>query len=279
MNGLIKLPAYPFSGRELFGEVRRLLEKKMQIKLTVRRLSKMLGMPTSTIHYWLEAYPHPQLIGFMSLLERLSPLERYAFVDEHSRIRPSFTHKCVVDNPASRTHVFALLRKKTGLTLICRGGSSSQRFILSAFANCDAAIDGAHKEVLGIDLHRPTDYLPIDGLHYIDGTSGLNAVRAAVNQVWPKIITSKCSLLLFNRLWSALPEMRLDILRLAHTRHVVLADIEFPGPADLRNIRAEVHQLTISEKYDGSRQIRLTFRRLKFKKLGKGALSRRKSVQ
>lgn len=278
-NGLIKLPAYPVSGRELFGEVRRLLEKELQGKLTVRRLSKMLGMPASTIHYWLESCAHPHLIGFMSLLERLSPFERYAFIDTHCRLRPSFTHPWMVDNPASRTHVFTVLRKKAGLTLISRGVESSQRFILSAFGNCYATIDGAHKEVWGIDLRRPTDYLPIDSLYYLDGTSSLDAVRASVNKIWPKIITSKASLILFNRLWSALPEVRADILRLAQNRHVVLADIEFPGPADLRRIRGEVHQLTISEKYHGPRQIRLTFRRIKFKKPSKTALLRRKSVQ
>jgi hypothetical protein len=278
-NGLIILPAYPFSGRELFKELRRLLGEELHVKLTVRRLSKMLGAPPSTIQYWLEACSHPHLNAFMSLLERLSPGERHAFVEQHIRILPTFTHPRLADNPASRTYVFELLRKQAGLTLISRGNEFSRRYILSAFGHSYLAINGSEREVIGIDLHRPNDFVPIESVYYIDGTLGLDQVRSSANKIWPKLLTSKGPLVIFNRLWSALPELRADIIGLTRNRHVVLADEEFPGTADLRGIGGEVHQLTISQKFNGSQQIRVTFRRIKFKKPSKAAVSRRKSVQ
>jgi hypothetical protein len=265
-EGPIKLPAYPFSGRELFNQLRRRIEEQFRVKLTVRRLAKMLGMSPSTIQYWLGSCPHPQLIGFMSLLERLSPPERHAFIDEHGRILPSFTHPWLADNAESQPEVFGLLSKQAGLTLIGGGIESSRRFVLSAFGHAYSAINARKGVVLGIDLHCPTDFVPIESLYYIDGSLGLDHVRASVNKVWPKLLTSKGPLLLFNRIWSALPELRTDIIRLIRNKHVVLADEELPGPADLRGLRSEIHQLITSPKRDGSQQIRLTFRRVSFKK-------------
>jgi hypothetical protein len=190
-NGLIKLPAYPFSGRELFHSLRRRIEGQVPVKLTVRRLSKLLGISSSTVQYWLRACPHQQLIGFMSLLERLSPLERHAFVDQHSRILPTFTHPWLADNPESLPHVLELLRKPAGLTMISRGIESSRRFVLSAFGHAYPTIDGPRGEVIGIDLNRPRDFVPVESLYYFDGTLGLDHVRASVNKIWPRLLTSK----------------------------------------------------------------------------------------
>src|SRR5262249_7841108 len=155
-----------------------------------------------------------------------------------------------------------LLRKKTGLTLLSRGTQSSRSFIFSAFGHCFPGIDAKQREPIGIDLQHPTDFVPVGGLYYIDGATGLEHVRASVKNIWPRLITSREPLVLFNRLWSAAPELRVDIINLTRSKHVVIADEELPGPADLKQIQGEIHLLTISQNQHPFQQLRVTCRRI-----------------
>jgi hypothetical protein len=262
-QAFIELPAYPFSGREIFNDLRRELGRGLNVNLTVRRLATMMGASPSTAHRWLELYRHPQIIAFMSLLERLSAERRHAFVGAHCRVLATFDHSRLMNNSTTRTYVFGLLRKKAGLTLITRGTEFSRQFVLNAFGASYSVIKSTEREVAGVDMHRPTDLVPLNGVYYVDTKMGRDRMTTSLNKIWPGLLTSRAPLFLFNRVWSTFPELRPDIINLCRNSHVVLADLELPGPKDLKQVPREVHLLTISQKYDASGLIRLGFRRLK----------------
>lgn len=257
-EALIRLPAYPYSGRELFGDLLHRLGRAFDPKLTVRRLSNLLGVPRSTVHYWLVAYPHPQVISFMGLLERLSPAEKHAFIDEHTRMLPAFGN--LVDSASSRPGLPVLLKKKSGVTLV-GGPEVSRRCVLAAVGNYYQATETRRRNISGIDLHRPNDLVPVEGVFYIDAAVGMENARTTVNKIWSRLCTSKAPLVLFNGVWSALPERRVDIIRLSRTRHVLMADGKLPGPGDLNRVGGEVHLLTASKLND--EKIHVTVRPLK----------------
>lgn len=224
--------------------------------MTIERLSMMMGVPMSTTHYWLETCSHPHVLGFMSLLEHLSPSQRQAFIEEHCRILPSLAHPRLVQHSATKSYLLRLLRKRAGITLIRGGTESSRQFLVTAFAAADL-----QRNAIGIDLRRPDEYVPAEGMSYIDGSRGLEHVRLCISKIWPGVITTKAPLALFNLLWSSLPDLRADILRLTRNRHVVLADEELPGPADLKRVHTEVHWVTISQGEHGFDQTRINCRR------------------
>lgn len=245
-DGITKPPAYPFTGRDLFGELRHKLAEELGLRMTIERLAALMGTPMSTTHHWFETCPHPHVRGFMCLLERLSSARRRDFIEQHCRIFPTFSHPELRLSKAKLVYLLRLLQKHAGLTLI-NGTVLARTFLLTSFGHSLPAMDPAHRSAVGMDLHIPNDFVPVETLTYVDGSHNLEHAWAIANKVWPRILISKAPLVLLNSVWSSFPAFREDILRLAESKHVVMADMEMPDPADLRRIGAEVHVITVSE--------------------------------
>lgn len=259
-NGFIKAPAYPFTARDLFGDLRRRLSREHRFKITLDRLGQIMGQSISTTHHWFEVYPHPHVLGFMSLLERLSPSQRHAFIEGHCRVFPSLTQPRLAHSPARSAKLFALLTKKAGLSIVTGGTEAGRIFLVTAFANTFTDVDEKHRSAGGIDLHFPSDVVPIGSIFYIDSARGLDHIRQVTRKIWPRLLTSRAPLLLFNRVWSSVPEVRNDVLRLSQYKHIILADEEMPSAADLKKTRESVHLLTVSGSQHVSDGIRVNCR-------------------
>jgi hypothetical protein len=49
----------------------------------------MLGRSKSTTYNWFDIFHHPQVLGFLCLLERLPPAERQSFIEAHCPAYPT----------------------------------------------------------------------------------------------------------------------------------------------------------------------------------------------
>lgn len=223
---LILSPAYPFTGPELLESLRSRVARELGYPVGLLELSEFMGRAKSTVHFWLSAYRHPHLLAFMALLERLSPSERRSFVESHCRPLPLLSDANLV---GETDMLRKLLTQPAGLTVIAGNTHRARTCVLTAFGHSWRRVQGQRSHPVGIAIHRPNEFVPLQGLRYIDERLTRCEVRDLVLSIWHRIMTSRTELLLANRLWSAVPEVRNDLLRAAKQRHVVLAEASAAG--------------------------------------------------
>lgn len=236
-------PAFSFKGRDLFANLRKRLGAAEGRMLSLAEIGAIMGKPTSTTHFWLEFYEHPHVIGFMALLERLSSENRHAFIDAHCRVLPSLADPRIGRMSGELTR---LLNKKTGLTMISGSSDSVHSYLISAFGHAWSKMPNKRSLPAGIDLHLPNDFVPVIGIRYLEHSLSSKQVADLVSAIWPRILTAKAPLLLFNGLWSRLPELRGDIQRLTERKHVILADKELAGFRELERFKATQHLVEVA---------------------------------
>lgn len=257
----IKPSALPFTGRQLFGQLRHKLREVHRREMTFHELAWMMGTPVSTTHHWFEVKPPRPVLSFMSLLEYLSPTQRMEFIESHCRTLPTLEHSKLRISPVKRAYLYQLRAKELGMTIISGSLDSSRTFLLTAVGHSLPLNCIKSGNLLGLDLHRPDAFVPIQSVCYIDGTQNVAAVRAAAAKIWPRILTSKSPAVLLNGVWSELPELRSDILRLTERKHVILADHMMPTRAEAKGICPEIHFVTISQCKNDPERIRILCRK------------------
>jgi len=174
-------PAYPYTARDLFGELRSQLTAELQRPMTYRRLAKIMGESKSAIHRWFEFSAHPQVSALFCLLERLSPARRHAFIAAHCRVNPTLAHPRLAHAPAKISKIMELLRQPAALTLIGGGVTESTRtFLATAIGAAHGGSTANRPSIAGIDMHRPANFVPVPGLLYVDGTQEPKRVRQLV---------------------------------------------------------------------------------------------------
>jgi len=264
---LIRAPAYPFSARDLFGDLRSRLSREHSGRMSFERLGRIMGKRKSTAYHWFEVFDHPHVQALMCLLEQLAPRARQDFIESHCRIFPTLTHPLLAHSPAQTAKLRELLRQKAGVTIVT-GKEFSRNFVLTALGHEHRLSGGKPRDAGGLDLHRPTKFVPLEKVIYIDAALGLKDTRQLALETWPKILVSRASLLLLNGVWSALPEVREDLVRCANFKHVVLAEAATPDLADLKeHVSAPLHVLTLSDAKQASAGIRIDCRQLKSLKM------------
>jgi len=246
-EGLLTAPAYPFSARAIFGGLRSRLELHHHHSMSFERLAKMLGKSKSTTHHWFDLSPQPHVLAFLSLLERLSPAQRLSFIEAHCRVYPDLNHPILELSPGKTGDVSELLKQKAGVTIMTGGTEYSRTFVFTALGHAATRADGKLYRASGIDLHRPTRFVPVESWIYIDDNLPLDHTRKLVRRICPRILTSAAPQLFFNGVWSSVPDVRDGLIRCAKFKHIFIADE--PAP-DLRYLRRRVatpiHELTLS---------------------------------
>lgn len=252
----IKSPGYPWTGPELFSELRTKLSEEHQQPMYFDRLGRLIGRSKSTAYHWFDRYKHPHVIALFCCLERLRPAERQAFLEAHCRVFPSLEDPSLVHAPTKAGKLWDLLRKDRGLTIITGGNDSSRTFVLTAMGHSYSRQRSGNCRMGGLDLHRPRHFVPLETCTYIDGTADFDRVRRAVQKIWPRIITKSATLLLLNGVWP-IGELRQDILRRTARTHVVLTSSEMPEiPLLRRSVFSPLHVVTLAE----SKSVRGTIR-------------------
>lgn len=234
------MPSQSFTGIDLFGELRDRLSRAANHPVGLRELSQMMGRPKSTTHFWLSEYHHPQVLGLMALLERLSPNERQSFIASHCRELPT-----LADTKLSGTigELKKLLDQPHGMTLITGSTAAARCFALTAFAHSWSSLSGLAPT--GIYLHRPQSWVPVIGVRYIDEKLTATQIRALVTSVWTRILTSGAKLAIFNGPLSVVPEAFDDLLRMASIKHVILAEPFLPD-FSTKPCEIPVHVVTVA---------------------------------
>lgn len=245
-SDIVQPPAYPFSGRALFHDLHVRLSQELRETLGFDRLAQIIGQPKSTTHHWFAVSDHPHVIALMCLLERLSPAGRQSFVESHVRVFPSLEHASLAHSPAKIGKLFELLRQERGLTIITAGTDSARTYLVTALGHAYHRVGARFQNALGIDFHRPANFVPVESLNYVE--SNPRRTNRAVLNLWPKIQTSSGRLVILNGVWTALPEIRSEILRCANHNHVILADAGVPSLNYLRSeIGTPINVVTLSQ--------------------------------
>jgi hypothetical protein len=239
---ILAAPAQPFTGIDLYGDLRGRLSAAAGRPVRLRELAQIMGRSKSTTHFWFSEYRHPQVLGLIALLERLSPEDRESFLASYCRQFPTLAD----ENLSGATdELKKLLHQKTGLTLITGSTDAARLFVMTGFAHSQSSLTGLRPT--GIDIHRPKTWVPIIGVRYIDEKLAAGKIRALVASVWPRILTSGAELGLFNGLLPIVPETLDDLLRMAAKRHVILAEQCLPDVSTRRaGISAPVHVVTLA---------------------------------
>jgi hypothetical protein len=246
-DGFMTAPGYPFSARDIFGDLRSRLAAEHRRPMSFERLAKMLGRSKSTTYNWFDIFHHPQVLGFLCLLERLPPAERQCFIEAHCRAYPTLDDPRLAHAPGKTGQLLELLDQKAGLTIITGGTDFSRTFVFTALAHAASRADGKLPAAAGIDLHRSNLFVPVESLIYIVGDLDPDHARRLTQRIWPRVLTSGAPRLFFNRVWSSVPEVRDDLLRCAGFKHVVIAEEGALDMGDLKTrVSTPIHVLTLS---------------------------------
>lgn len=238
--------------------------------MTFTRLGEYIGQSRTTAFYWFERYHHRPLLAFLCWIERLPAHERHAFLDKYCRIFPHLEHALIAHAPSKVQKLRTLLNGSRSLTIVT-GSEWARGFVIHAIGNAFQARSPKRHRLAGIDLHRPTRFVPLESCSYFDGNLGFDLIRSAVLNAWPRIQTSSAATLVLNGVW-AIEELRPDILKLAERRHVLLGASEPPDFAIIRRtVSSPVHLLTLAGPQTAEGKIRINCRRIKPLKSSKKA--------
>jgi hypothetical protein len=241
---LVRLPAYPHTGREILLRVRGALAEIGGAPPSFARLGGMMGQGENTTHYWFHAFAHPHILGLFSLLERVPKRKRQEILDRLFRDLPDFDHPRLAHNPVAITSLKRLIDLPANLVIL-RGGTDYQRtFVATAMAHAYLQC-GKSRIVAGIDVNEPRTWVPVESVIYFEQLQSPQLLRQGIAAVWPQIIGTKAGMIMLNGVWSLNPELHRPILELARTRLVVLADqnlpeatTQFPGARYLVTVTA-----------------------------------------
>jgi hypothetical protein len=248
-------PAYPFSGRELYSDLRRRLSQHAPVPISVERLARMIGQSRSTTHHWFEVFAHPHVISFMCLLERLPEQERQDFVAAHCRALPALTHPALAHSPATVGRLQELLFERRALTFVCGGDAWARNFLISALGRWieDRA---AANQVCGIDLHAPRELVPLANVMHLDpALLSFPQMQKVIGDLTPELFAASRKFVLYNGLWSIMPELRPMMLHGSSTNHVIIGDAGLPNLRHLKHVltaRITILQVAPSKQKKGA---------------------------
>lgn len=244
----LRAPAHPLTGHQLLENVRNLVQAERGYKLTIERFSAIIGKSTSTTGYLLGVHAHSALLAFICALERLSDSDRYRFLTKTCRVLPTVMHPHLSHAAGTVSELLEILRQQRGLTIMGGGTPASRSFVLLALGHTFPQLDTKHRTAGGLDINQPSRLVPVETMLYLRNPLETARARQAIQNVWPEIRASQSPLLLFNGVWSLVPELRNEMLNWAKRRHVIIADANPPDRSQLvRKKIKPVHVLWLSQ--------------------------------
>ena len=109
-------------------------------------------------------------------------------------------------------------------------------------------------EVIGLDSHTPDWFVPVPGVTYLDNVLHTQRLHEEFEKAWPRAISSKGVLILFNGGWAQLPGFNEKACILARNCQVVFSEKLRPRSALSGNL--STHIITVAPERTGSEQIR-----------------------
>jgi hypothetical protein len=151
----------------------------------------------------------------------------------------------------------SLLSRQNSLTFVLGATDEARTFVITAIGNSLVEL-GVKQKVCGFDLHRPDDFVPISGVAYVPQPDDLPGTRSLIRERWHIVEDPSSAVLVFNRVWNAMPEMHNRIVRLSLKHNVMVADeFSVAKPRALPSILTQTLHVDLSS--DGKRRIKLHF--------------------
>jgi hypothetical protein len=252
------IPASPITGHHLFLRLRRALAEAFGKEQTFSDLARLTGHPRTTVQHWFQTYTHPHLLFLLSLFEQLPQRRRAELIAEFCRELPLLDHPRLTHDPLAVGVLENIIQDKKGVSLI-RGGSEYQRtFVVTALGH-SAIRSNKEISIAGLDIHEPKRFVPVHGVTYFRQPLSLSKLQSAAATAWNGISTSNAQLMIFNGVWSTLPELRTSIALMGEDRHVIIADDVVGVPAEfLGNLQAKVNVITLSQAKENPAWIRVS---------------------
>jgi len=96
------------------------------------------------------------------------------------------------------------------------------------------------KTVCGRDVHKPDLFVPVHGVLYFWEPNDAVQVRQLLPDMWQVMKNAATDLILLNRVWTILLEIREEIITCAKSRHVIVAD-QFDTGVTIRERGKRIH--------------------------------------
>lgn len=202
-------------------------------------LCRQLHVSQGTVINWLtgETELH-QVEALLRILERLPEPTRHELLNRFLRCYPAMEADRLGHDPASVSRLRKLLEERNGLTLITGGSDGSRTFLVTALGHAFQQLLSREGMIAGIDIHLPDWFVPVLGVSYLGFPCGSRRVREEALRLWPR--PNHGAVLVFNGVWSLLPERQKQILGWCENHHVLVADDIPLDPAQVRTTFGKV---------------------------------------
>ena len=209
--------------------------------------AQIAGRPGNTLACWCAGGAAHQLEVLLASLERLTAEERHRLIDRACRDYPTLRHPKLAHDFVACSRLATLLRQASGLTLIQGAPEHMRAFVMNALGHSANALNFKKTAVAGVDNHKPDQFVPVIGVTYLDNLLRVGEIERQFKQLWPRVRAAKARLVLLNDIWRRVPELQSEILDLARTSHVVVADALTLKAGNLASLApTPTHLITVS---------------------------------
>ena len=247
-----KSPGYrPKRGSRLFNMIESALADEYRRKLTLKALSRLSFQSISTIFGWRTESRLDQIETLLFFLERLPETKGWDIIRQSCRTLPTLSHYSISWNETQASTLAALLRDKSGLSII-QSKDSSFGYVASALGHSNSRLGRDAVPMCGIDHRSPERFVPVDGVLYLENPLEPERIRKSVLAAWPAIRKLKGHLVLLTGCLAHMHDLHRELLALTKNCHVVIAEQSGEDLAKLRNCAdLPCHVVTTKQERDG----------------------------
>jgi hypothetical protein len=172
-------------------------------------LQNLTGRPAGTIGSWLEGGRMHQLEFLIALLERLPASLRHDLLDAACRALPTLQHPKLAHDPVAVSRLEALLKQRTGFTVIQGAPEHARAFLLDALGNSARWANFGQQPVVGVNIQSVSAWAPVPGVFYLSPHAD---TRQQFQRAWSKLKQAKDgSLILLGGVWSRFPSVHSEV--------------------------------------------------------------------
>jgi hypothetical protein len=230
----LKPPAYPKLANEVIRQLKQLMdeaERPVGQALTQKEFGRLVGVPRSTIHDWYHGRLVEPIMHFLCAIERLSETQRAGLFRKLCRDCPRLQHARLAHDPQAVNSLRGLMARPAGLICIIGAAEEQRTFLATALGNSVGQLM-PERTVSGIDVHQPTDFVPVPGVRYLRNATTAEC-KNVIRQLWEELRSEPTDVVILNGIWNLMPEIRRGVFELAKERSVIVADA-FDAQPELR---------------------------------------------
>lgn len=191
------------------------------------------NVPEGTVRDWFSGMGHPSAEFLLSLLDRTDEETSQRILGKARKLFPSLDHSLLMNDKAVISRLKTIMAQRGGLTFIQSDNDEHRTFLTTALGHTYLHLTQPPRQVVGIDIHEHDWFVPIPGVSYLHNTFAPDQIRMHARQAWPQP-SSVATLVIFNGLWSAVPELQKDIRLIAETWPVIVTDEVMMDIAQMR---------------------------------------------